>query len=232
MPIYNAALLAVDPKETRRYAGLQKARDFDEKMIEEACEDALLLAKPRSIWQLYDYDCLNRLVLSSPPFRIQGKVIEKHLAGCDQVILLAATIGDDIESEVTRRFEKGTYASSVLLDAAATTAVEQTADALEKAILPDFARKGYTARWRFSPGYGDWPLEHQPELIRLSHAEEIGISLSESLMLVPRKSITAIIGLAKSTGSESTASKHHDCSSCSKLDCSSRQIQPDKGESS
>ncbi len=225
MPVYNASLLAVDPKETRRYAGLQKARNFDEKMIEEACEDALLLAKPRSIWQLYDYDCQNRTILSSPPFPIRGKVIEKHLSGCDQVILLAATIGEEIEAEVTRRFEKGTYASSVLLDAAATTAVEQTADALEKAILPDFVRKGYTARWRFSPGYGDWPLEHQPEMIRLSHAEQIGITLSESLMLIPRKSITAVIGLVKNTEEKKSEAVTHPferCVTCSRTDCPSR----------
>ena len=222
MPIYNAPILRIDPKETRRYAGLQKAKDFDEKMIKDACEDAQLLANPRSIWQLYDYDCETRTVLSSPTFRIQGKVIGKHLAGCEQVILLAATIGEEIEQEVTKRFQEGAYASSVLLDAAATTAVEQVADALEKAIEPELSRKGYAMRWRFSPGYGDWPLEHQPELIRLSHAEEIGISLSESMMLMPRKSITAIIGLAKNT-KNAPASKQHDCSSCNKLDCSSRR---------
>ncbi len=223
MPIYNAPILQVDPKETRRYAGLQKAKDFSEEMIEEACEDARLLANPRSIWQLYDYDCQTGIVLSSPPFQISGKSIEKHLAGCEQVILLAATIGDEIEREVTRRFQNGTYTSSVLLDAAATTAVEQVADALEKAIEPDISRKGYGMRWRFSPGYGDWPLEHQPELIRLSHAYEIGVSLSESMMLIPRKSITAIIGLFKNLKTPQSENRHQVCASCNRLDCPSRK---------
>ena len=102
MPIYNAPILQVDPKETRRYAGLQKAVDFDEKMIEEACEDARLLANPRSIWQIYDYDCRTRTITASPDFRIQGEVIGKHLIGCEKVILLAATIGEEIEQEIGR----------------------------------------------------------------------------------------------------------------------------------
>ena len=123
MPVYHAPLLRIDPKETRRYAGLMKAKDFDEQRILDACEDALLLAQPRGIWELYDYDCETQTVQSAPPFTIEGKKIGAHLAGCDKVILLAATVGDDIEDMVTQRFEQGAYASSVLLDAAATTAL-------------------------------------------------------------------------------------------------------------
>ena len=59
MPVYNAPLLQVDPKETRRYAGLMKAEGFDEEKIENACQDARLLASPRGIWQIYDYDVDN-----------------------------------------------------------------------------------------------------------------------------------------------------------------------------
>lgn len=132
MPVYNAPLLQIDPKETRRYAGLMRAKDFDERLIEEACQDARLLAEPRGIWQLYDYDCENQIVKAEPPFHIEGKKIGKHLAGCDKVILLAVTVGDGIEERVTKRFADGEYASSVLLDAAATTAVEQLADGMEK----------------------------------------------------------------------------------------------------
>ena len=225
MPVYHAPLLRIDPKETRRYAGLMKAKDFDEQMIEEACEDGLLLAEPRGIWTLYDYDCAAQVVASEPPFHIEGKKIGAHLAGCDKVILLAATVGDFIEDEVTARFSRGSYAASVLLDAAATTAVEQIADGMEKAIAPQMARMGYGMRWRFSPGYGDWPLAQQPELLRTSHAETIGIHLSESLMLVPRKSVTAIIGLYKVEAGKKEHATPKGCAACGKLDCPSRVVK-------
>ena len=224
MPVYNAPLLRIDPKETRRYAGLMRAKDFDEQLIEDACQDARLLAEPRGIWQLYDYDCEGQIVKADPPFHIEGTKIGKHLAGCDKVILLAVTVGEAIEDMVTKRFADGEYASSVLLDAAATTAVEQLADGMEKAIKPKMAAQGYGMRWRFSPGYGDWPLEQQPELIRVTKCESIGITLSESKMLVPRKSVTAIIGLYKEVkGSGEAAHSPNGCAACDKLDCPSRK---------
>lgn len=221
MPIYNAPLLAIDPKETRRYAGLMKADTFDEGLIEGACEDGRLLANPKGVWELYDYDCETQTVKADPPFTIIGEKIGKHLAGCDKVILLSATVGDDIEEEVTARFQRGEYASSVLLDAAATTAVEQIADGMEKAIKPKMAAQGYSMRWRFSPGYGDWPLDQQPELVRTANAAAIGVGLSESKMLIPRKSITAIIGLYKEGTSTSPLKKG--CASCNQKDCASRK---------
>ncbi len=169
MPIYQPPLLTIDPKETRRYAGLMKAKDFSEDLILEACQDARLLAEPKGIWELYDYDCQSQRVEASPPFIIEGQKIGRHLSGCDKVILLSATVGETIENEVTQRFQNGRYAESVLLDAAATTAVEQVADGMEKMLGPKMAAQGYQMRWRFSPGYGDWPLSQQPEVL-LTHA--------------------------------------------------------------
>ena len=222
MPIYNAPLLDIDPQETRRYAGLHQA-DFDAHMIEEACMEARLLAKPQGIWTIYDYDTETQTVQAEIPFHIKGKQIAKHLALAEKVILLAATVGDEIETMVTKHFEEGHYAFSVLLDAAATTAVEQIADAMEKTIQPRAAAKGYSMRWRFSPGYGDWPIEQQPEMLRLSHAAAIGIHLTTSMMLVPRKSITAIIGLSQKP--ECTRDEQHHCALCARIDCPARNTE-------
>ena len=225
MPVYHAPLLQIDPKETRRYAGLMKAKDFDEQMILDACQDGLLLSAPKGIWTLYDYDCQTQTVEAAPPFVIEGKKIGAHLAGCEKVILLSATVGDAIEEEVTKRFSRGEYASSVLLDAAATTAVEQIADGMERAIAPQMARAGYGMRWRFSPGYGDWPLAQQPEMIRVCHSEDIGVHLSDSCMLMPRKSITAIIGLYKVEAGKKEHATPKGCAACPKIDCPSRSIE-------
>lgn len=223
MPIYNAGLGAVDAEETRRYAGLMRAKDFDRQMIDEACEEALLLAEPKGIYQSYEYNCKEKMVYSEPPFRPEGKKISAHLTDCEKVILMAVTVGASIEQAVTRHFAEGRYAYSVLLDAAATAAVEQVADSLEKAIKPKAAAQGYAMRWRFSPGYGDWPLSQQPELIRLSMAGKIGVSLTEALMLTPRKSITAIIGLYRPEAS-SCPKGRPGCENCVQKNCPSRKV--------
>ena len=220
MPIYRPALPAVDAKETRRYAGLAKA-DFDEAMITAACEECALLAAPRVQWELYDYDCKTNIVRAEPPFTMEGNSIRKHLAGAERIVFLAATIGEAVEDAVTRHFDEGSYAYSVLLDAAATTAVEQTCDACEAMLRPQFAKEGFAMRWRFSPGYGDWDIHAQRSLLRLTRADAIGISLTESFMLCPRKSVTAVIGLVR--GGSDGKELPRGCAVCSKLDCPSRK---------
>lgn len=226
MPVYNAPLLAIDAKETRRYAGLQKAQDFAEEKILAACEEARLLAAPKGNWEVYDYDCETQTVKANPPCQIQGKKIGQHLAGCEKVIALSVTVGEDIEEEITQRFNSGEYSLAVLMDAAATTAVEQIADGMEKALAPKMGAQGFLMKWRFSPGYGDWPLEQQPELIRLARADKIGVSLSASMMLMPRKSITAIIGLYRKQENAVPTHNANGCSNCSQKNCPSRKQNP------
>lgn len=225
MPIYNPALSHIDAKETRRYAGLARAESFAEQLIVEACEEARLLATPRGCYEVYDYDCATQTVASAPPCTIIGQKVGAHLEGCDKVIALAVTVGAGIEDESSACFARGEYAKGQLLDAAATTAVEQIADALEDLLRPRAAARSYTMRWRFSPGYADWPLEQQPELLRLTGAERIGIHLTKSLMLDPQKSVTAIIGLTHRLEKKpATSHAQGGCAACDRLDCPSRHV--------
>lgn len=219
MPIYNARLTAIDPIETRRYAGLAKAEGFDERAITDACEEAGLLIEVRGIWQMYDYDPSTRLVKSEPPFEIVGRSIEKHLEKCARVVCMAVTVGEAIERDVTEKFRAGSYVPAMLLDAAATSAVEQAADQMEQAIRQVVEREGFKMRSRYSPGYGDWGLDQQRNFFPLTGAREIGMRLSTAMMLMPRKSVTAIIGLTRASDDQS---KKHDCAACDKVDCPMR----------
>ena len=224
MSIYNAPLLKIDPVETKRYAGLRNAKNFDEKNIINACEDAQLLIEIQSIWKIYNYDYKNQIILSQPNVIINGKSIGKHLLNCDKVACIAATVGEKIENEISYRFKIGKYLDSILLDAAATTAVEQVANSMEEAIKQKVSHEGYNMRWRFSPGYGDWSLEQQLDLYNLSGAEEIGIKLSTAMMMTPRKSITAIIGLCKKELSNKNNKMENYCMNCNKNDCQVRKF--------
>ena len=220
MAIYNAQILTIDAAEVRRYAGLRKAPTFGEKNIRDACEEALLLLEVRGAWQVYAYDCANQIVASEPPVKIAGKSIVKHLDGCEKVICMATTVGFGIEREIAKKFERGEYLSSVLLDAAATAAVEQSADAMEKHFAATFAKDGFKMRWRFSPGYGDWDLTAQEQLFKIAGAEQIGMRLTSAFMLEPRKSVTAIIGLAKEQGTRNW--ELGICAICDRIDCHAR----------
>ena len=224
MPIYNAPLTKIDVEETRRYAGLKKSASFDNKTIEEICEDALLYLDVRGIWEIYDYDSEKNIVLSNPNFEVKGESIIKHLSGCEKVACMAVTIGEKIEQEITDEFRKGGYVCSMILDAAATTAVEQAADAMEKIISQNIEKNGYKMRWRYSPGYGDWSLTEQKKFFKITNAKEIGMRLSPALMLMPRKSVTAIIGLEKISVEKNFVDEKNSCENCNKIDCPMRKI--------
>ena len=222
MPVYNAPLKAIDPVETRRYAGLNKA-EFSQMSIDADCLEIQVFAEPRGIWQLYDYDATTGTIKMDSPSCIVGEKIRKHLALAEKVVILAVTVGAAVESQIQEYFKQGKYSHSLLLDAAATTAVEQAADDMEKAIRQQVTPLGYQMLWRFSPGYGDWDIHFQPEMLRLSQAATIGISLTESMMLLPRKSITAIIGLVPKENFCEQKKSVHNCHICAKQDCLARK---------
>ena len=224
MAIYNARIVEVDAAETRRYAGLRKAQNFGEQNIRNACAEAVLLIDVGGVWEIYDYDCDNHVVKSEPPFTIAGNSIIKHLDGCERVICMAATVGLDIEREITHKFEHGEYLASILLDAAATAAVEQVADEMEKHFASTFARDGFKLRWRFSPGYGDWALTEQAKLFDAAGASRIGLTLTSAMMLEPRKSVTAIIGLERVTKVQPLQASKKSCTNCDRVDCPSRKL--------
>lgn len=220
MQIFSSRLTELNEKEVRRYA---RAEKMPQKLIDEAILDALIYINPQGIFNIFDYDYKNsNISFENKRIFLSGNSIKKHLDFCEKVAILSLTIGEDIEKEITHLSEIGEYSHALLLDAAATEAVEEAADLMEKVIKREAERDGFYITSRFSPGYGDFPITMQNEILELSAGKNINISLSSSLMLIPRKSITAIIGFKR----ENSTSNKKDCKNCNKLDCNFRN----KGE--
>jgi cobalamin-dependent methionine synthase I len=138
---------------------------------------------PRCVWKKFD---VGRDAL-------RGSDIKTHLEGCDKIIILAATLGLQVD-ELIRQTEAADMAGAVVLDALASAAIEQVCDLAEADIRAEHSE--ITAR--FSPGYGDFPLEVQSELLGLLNAKKkIGLYVNKSNLLIPRKSVTAVIGVKK-----------------------------------
>lgn len=209
----------IDEKETMRYAGMKSSDDFPTKIITDALQEALIYAQPIGIWQMYDY--CEQVVYSKPDYKITSKNLSLHLKGAQKVAVLAVSVGEAIEERITQLFAENEYAKAVLLDAAATTATEQVADSVCELIAREARKQGLVAGSRFSPGYGDWDIKEQPEVLNLSGAEKIGIKLTTSFMLMPRKSVTAIVGLR--ANSNDLVSDKKGCLACNKQDCALRR---------
>jgi hypothetical protein len=222
MPIYNPPLSAVDKEETRRYAGLRGAVAFPEPLLDRACAEAQLFARPRAVWHIYPYDAAAAVIAGPLPLRLAGAVA-RHLAGAAEVAVLAVTIGGALEEEAQRLFVAGEYTAGLLLDAAGTTAVEAAADAADAFIADQAARRGLSARSRFSPGYGDWAVTDQPLVTALADACAIGLKVTASCMLVPRKSVTAVIGLAPAGRDPDDTACRQGCAGCPQSNCPARK---------
>lgn len=226
MPKYHPVLNYIDIEETRRYAGLASARDFNEQLLYDACSEAQILVYPQAIWSIYPYDAANGEILAPNLLALSGKSIKKHLADSLQVVVLAVTIGEALEAAISKYFSSGRYTAALLLDAAGTAAVEATADKASSIISQQAQSNGLTTLWRFSPGYGDWDITVQPQIHMLAQGENIGISVTESCMLTPRKSVTALIGLVPNANEEQKtlpACEAKTCQSCSQLNCIARR---------
>ena len=93
----------------------------------------------------------------------------------------------------------GRTSGAVVVQAAGTALIETWCDEVCEMIRREAAPDGFTLRPRFSPGYGDFPLSWQTELFRiLQVSRHTGIMLTGSLMMMPSKSVTALIGLSRS----------------------------------
>ena len=139
---------------------------------------------------------------------IVGEDIRTHLIGCEEAYLICATLGAEVD-KLIRTASVTDMAQAVVLDAMASAAVEQVCDEAER-LLAEKAPDTYLT-WRFSPGYGDYPIELQKVFLSdLDAPRKIGLCASESFMLTPAKSVTAIIGISR----EPVEGKRRGCAGC------------------
>ncbi len=123
--------------------------------------------------------------------------IQKHLAGCGECILMGVSLGKQTDMLV-RSVQALDMARAVLIDAAASVLIDQYADFIEEGIRQDLQKEALFLTGRFSPGYGDFPLSVQNDILWLISAEkQIGIGQTKDGMLIPAKSITAVMGISK-----------------------------------
>jgi hypothetical protein len=156
------------------------------------CQEILMkTARPRIVWRQFDLREDGSLV--GTDFRPQGKDIQNLLTDCHQAILMAATLGSEIEALV-RRMQLTNMGDAVILDCCGSSAIENVCDNLCEDLQKEV--DGFLTD-RFSPGYGDFPFEQQPEFCRtLDVSRRIGVNLSPSGLMIPQKSVTALIGVA------------------------------------
>lgn len=188
-----ARLTAIDRGEALRYLGIRGPLPADLEKELPRCEGMLLdVVRPRAVWKLLQVRPDG--MLAGTAFRPAGEQMRNLLACCPRVILMAATLGAETDALI-RRLQTAAPADALIVDALANAAIENVCGSLwadlAEALAPRFLSP------RFSPGYGDFPLAQQAELFAvLDVFRRIGVTLTPGGLMVPQKSVTALIGVS------------------------------------
>ena len=182
---------AVDLVQAARYFGAHGEPDAATLALLQKCAVPLLaVAMPQAVWLLADTPALTEAGL------LPGEDVHKHLTGCGQAILLAVTLGPGVDAQI-RRAGVGDIAAGVASDALGSALAEQAADAAEAELRQWAAKEGKYLTGRFSPGYGDWDIAVQPLVANaLDTVRRAGLCVTDTNLMTPRKSVTAILGVS------------------------------------
>lgn len=181
----------INRREILRYLKADTESEELKTLIDEALEETSALLSYKVCYCTVpiqvDGDCIDFGVC-----RKTSRDLAKNLNGCHSAVIFAATIGIKIDMLINK-YSKVSPAKALVLQAIGNERIESLCDAFNR----DITAKYKNTKPRFSPGYGDLGLEMQQDIFKiLDCSRKIGLTLQESLLMCPQKSVTAIIGIA------------------------------------
>lgn len=225
MTVIDPRLTDINSNEIYHYLGIdgRYIRETEKKAITECIEDVKSVAKPLLVYKkaAVNDGCVDGLDL-------KGNDIRDLLKDCDGAIIFAATLGYDIDRLINILQIKD-MAKAVIADACAGAAIENICDNFEKDMRKALEDEGCTLTERFSPGYGDLPLNVQNDLTDfLDCQRRIGIIVADNCLMTPIKSVTAIMGISPYAAKKDSCSdkdfricisctNNKDCTFCKKI---------------
>ena len=146
--------------------------------------------------------------------KLESRDLYKVLKDCNKCILMAATIGLDIEKDI-RKYSFTELTKGIIIDSCATTAIEEVCDMVQEEIQNNILEDEQHTTLRYSPGYGDLPIEKNKDILNLINGQkEIGLTITTNGIMIPRKSVIAIIGISDNKLSQVKKS----CKNCNNKD--------------
>ena len=208
-------------QETLRYLGYKREQPDSQvrALLGECMEELSRVVTLRHMKREVSLTLSGEATVSTELFTTESRNLARNLKGCDRLLVFAATVGIGAD-QLIQRYERFRISRAVTLQAMAAAMIEEYCDCLNREWKDSYRNQGLYLRPRFSPGYGDFPLECQKALTGgLETAKRIGLTLTDSLIMMPSKSVTAVIGISPLPGNCVTAG----CEACDKTDCEYRR---------
>ena len=201
----------IDEGEILRYAGWKGEADENIKaLLEECITESESVLSYRLCYRVFD--------VKQTREQVKSQTVRHYLDDCEQAVAFAATMGLGLDRLIAR-YSGGRTAKALLLQALGAERIEALCDAFCQDLKTEYEVQGLYVGRRFSPGYGDFPLQAQKEIFTaLDCPRKIGLTLTDSFLMSPTKSVTAIVGL-----SERRRECENVCAACEKTDCGYRK---------
>ena len=207
---------AWDKREIMRYARIRGADNSYDSLIDDCIREAQPILTYRVCYTVLPVNTDGSIMIGNE--RVASQTIGKAIRDSKQVILFAATVGAPFDRLIAR-YSRAEPSKALILQAIGAERVESLCDAFCAQMNTELNDTGKRLTRRVSPGYGDIPLSLQKEIFAvLDCPRKIGLTLDQSLLMSPSKSVTAIAGIVDE--GEEQADK---CAACNKTDCAYRK---------
>ncbi len=220
--------MSVSEKEVLRYLRI-KSHEADVQVLNIIKQLISILeadVKPKSVYEIWDCK-VNSDSVEFNNITIKSVSLAEHLKGCVQIVLMGATLG--VEADVIiRRYSVNRMEKAVIADAVCIAMIEDYCDLIENEISEKMEKNGLYSVKRFSPGYMDFNLSFQKDIINLlDRVKRIGLTMTDGCMIAPSKSVTAVIGLSSSSAVKKNrcGGKSEKCDNCLLRNCAFREGQ-------
>jgi cobalamin-dependent methionine synthase I len=207
-------------KEVLRYMGCLDAQ-IDERIVSQIAlisEELSFDINAKNVFGIWNCR-IEADTVTLGEMNIKSQALACHLRNCRLIVLLAATLGTGADT-LLRRYSALDMEKALIAQAVCTVMIERYCDTVVCEISQNPRVDGLYPTMRFSPGYCDFDIKWQKDVLKLLNTEKsIALSLSDGYMLIPSKSVTAVIGF-----SEEKTDTNKKCAYCTNIQCGYRKI--------
>ena len=165
-------------------------------LVDSCIKEISSALKPQAVYNIYDLKIENEKI-SFADICFESTSLSKNLSGCTKIALLAATIGPQVDFLI-KKATKIDMTKAAVMQVTGAMFIEEYVNLVNEEISALAKKEGFSVRPRFSPGYGDVPLSIQRDFFRLLPCtQRLGLTLMDSLIMSPEKSVTAFVGLKR-----------------------------------
>jgi hypothetical protein len=218
--------IEIDKEKVRRNLGYENGHGPSSSissLIDEEIDEAYSFIQPSCFYQIMDISRIRRprvTLVNGTTLSITSEVLSWVLYPCKKAVIFVASIGEGLEERAVQLMEEGHLLKATLLDAIGSEATEKVACHLQERVRELANLEEAEITLRYSPGYCDWDITQQRVLFEAMNSAPISVDLTTECLMLPRKSISGIIGLG---WGEKRRLRLSPCRFCPRQDCQNRR---------